>query len=112
MCDLRPMSSGIHHIVGNFPTVTILDCCNQPLCVFTTPQRNFCDPRKVFADYIDVMTGICTEAMKVNSLIEVGIFSRSLASLRIARVIEAGAIPFPFEATSSGCKTDAGYGVR
>jgi hypothetical protein len=72
---------------------------------------NFSDTREILADDVGVLAGVGAEFMKVNLLIEIGVFRWPLVALWIARVIKAGAIGFPVEAASGSCEVDARHAI-
>src|ERR1700737_738065 len=111
MGDLGPVSGRVHQVVSKLATVTVPHGCYQPAAVVAGAQMNFGDTREILADDVGVLMGVSAELVKVNLLIEIGVFRWPLVALWIARVIKAGAIAFPVEAASGSCEVDARHAV-
>jgi hypothetical protein len=74
-------------------------------------KLDFRNARKLLANHIGVLPRIGAEFVKINLLVEVGVFGRTLSPLRIPRVIEAGTVSFPVDAAARSGEIDARHNV-
>src|ERR1700740_2647400 len=88
-------------------SIAIRDRSYQPTPIIAGAKLDFRDTREFFPDDVDVLRRGRTELVKVDLLVEIGVFGWMLLALWIARVIEAGTVRFPIDAAAGGRKIDA-----
>src|ERR1700733_4119792 len=112
MRELRPLAGGAHQIVSELAAIAIGNRNQQPAAVVAGVQQNLGDARKILSDDVGVFFGVGAESVKVDLLVEVGVFGRTFVSLRITRVVEAGAVGLPGDAAATSGEVDSRDHVR
>ena len=105
--ELGPLAVGVHQIVRELAAIAIGDGSEQPAAVVTGVELNLGDAREIFADDVGVLFRIRAELVKINLLVEVGVFGRALVALRITRVVETGTVGLPRDAAAAGGEVHA-----
>src|SRR4029450_5217770 len=82
------------------PAAAVPPCRQQPSSVVGRVELNLGDAGKVLADHVGVGGAVGPELVKVDLLVEVRICRGPLVSLRIARVVEPGAVVVPGDAAA------------
>ncbi len=109
--DLRPLAVGAAKVEGVLAAVAVGHPRQHIAAVARSAQLGFRDARELLADHVGVRARRRAELVEIHLLVEVHVFPGALASLRVARVVEAGALRVPGDAAPAGGIAHARHAV-